>query len=747
MALQLVNSISSSMGTELLHRSVSQYVDYPHFVQQIAGTGVVGCVNWNSARVVTPGAMRGYVTPTHIELFNCGGHAGVQLFRSNGDSQGLIYDGDHNHAFGASVTTSIRESTPRDMTSKSTHIQYDKNRYADEDADFEVDHLNYRGYINYQGGHLIDYKFGTEYSHTTEHNYVPMHFFYNSPIKEYLVKQCEAYVEIPLYSPNPPKIGVKSHKDTYHDIPVGIIFIQINENVIQAVYYFPNNNMCYKELGDRYPKKAENIVPFFQLNPQLYPLIFPALIFGQGSQVGWERERYRLMEHITDGMLRLDAPDAEQIVRKLSHKVLNGETIHPQDCFVCHPDPDQQHFFNTQPLEFPLQILGEFLVNYGLRNALKSEVISLNTRLVFCSVITDLLLAYALGQMPQKALAYVNSMKQPFNQVLTEMNRGLDTLDRTELLYLANVYQKMADPVLDHLSLLNEGIYQDGPRTYFVQAIAVLRIFVSKTSLSNCDWAFLNCIEALNETLNYLYTGSIFQEELVEPAAFLKSLRYPTLSRLHQLQQGGIGIYAKFQTNINQVMSMRSSVGYEHSVFASLGFPEDDSDDEEVDEMELVFKSFNNLEERKENFHENIALMRSVFRRPPSSSFQLGEDQILGWILHMQRDLRILIENGFDESCFEEEGAFLKELRLDAILLLKNFAGKVDRHEMNYEGAIDLDGVVGSLSRLGLPSDDEGEEEISFSDYVVSEEPIEMTLHRIYGVVLNRLAEEQWDSY
>ena len=75
-------------------------------------------------------------------------------------------------------------------------------------------------------GHIIDHKYSAGNSHNEEINYIPVHYFYNAPLKEYLVQRSDDYIEIPLFTPNSPRIGVKGDGENFHDIPIGIIFIR-----------------------------------------------------------------------------------------------------------------------------------------------------------------------------------------------------------------------------------------------------------------------------------------------------------------------------------------------------------------------------------------------------------------------------------------------------------------------------------------------------------------------------------------
>ncbi|MCB1118356.1 MAG: hypothetical protein KDK65_00190 [Chlamydiia bacterium] len=183
----------------------------------------------------------------------------VQIFQAGSDSQGLIND--QGTVAAASVSTSIKTTTARKDETKGTYIQYDKDRVNTKRRDFSVSSVNPKGVVNYDGGHLIDHQFSAGKSHRTKENYVPQIERYNKPYKPHLVrkKRCDAFIEIPLYTPNPPTIGVIGKPKVADKIPVGIIFVQIKDKKIVNVYYFPNNNIDYYRVEKRLGLTKSNL--------------------------------------------------------------------------------------------------------------------------------------------------------------------------------------------------------------------------------------------------------------------------------------------------------------------------------------------------------------------------------------------------------------------------------------------------------------------------------------------------------
>lgn len=545
-------------------------------------------VNWDHTRVVTPGGMCGYRDDRGVKVFSFRGNGSVQLFFSGADSQGLILQGDQVVA--ASVTSDIQSRTQRKNEKKGTFVQYDKTRVDQDGRDFAVDPANYRGWVNYQGGHLIDHKYSAGRSHYHEKNYIPVHFFYNAPLKEHLVQGCDAYVEIPIYTPNPPRIGVKGNQDNYHEIPVGIIFVQLSNNAIQDVYYFPNNDFNYHGLKTRLNLEkqiAKEMVPYFKLEKCFHQLLRPALITdfdsvagGTSKQAKRERDFFKTLDDVSFGMSLAECSEDQDILTRFSFSVLHERHVDPFLCLAC--DEDEFKELEDQPLAPAFNALGEFLVLYGLRNALKSEVISIKSRLVFVNVIGDFIEANT--QVCEEVLDFIDSLAPEFKAILSELDKIANTMDLEELIYLVNTYQRLSSVFNHPFSLEGHQIYDDEDfYYYFKKTIEVLEIITSKCAVDSFNedlaWTFLTCVKETQGVLNYLLEMDFDKEDFEEQGEYLQSIASFCLKLLAKQSSENGMVTAQFQTNIDKIMSIKTSVGYLESIFAKLGIFDTESEE------------------------------------------------------------------------------------------------------------------------------------------------------------------------
>lgn len=543
-------------------------------------------LNWDTERVVTPGGMCGYQSKKGVQYIDFDGDGSVKLFRSGKDSQGLIsLDG---QVVAASVTSDITSATQRKQEKKGTFIQYDKTRVKTKDKDFEIDPKNYRGWVNYQGGHLIDHKFSAGTSHYHEENYIPMHYFYNAPLKEYLVQRCDAYIEIPLYTSNPPSIGVKGDKGNYHLIPVGIIFVQITGNKIKEVYYFPNNNFDYKGLTNKLGLKkdlAANIAPYFKLDESLYPLLRSAMIIdiagvkdGTAKQEKKEEKFFDLMDDVSFGMSLEECSEDQEAISQFSFSVLHKKGVDPSFCLSC----DEKKFKNLdgQPLTPPFNALGDFLVKYGIRNALKSETLSIKSRLIFANVVIDFIEAYS--QVSEEAFDFVDSLANEFTSTLDELQKIVDTMDLEELTFLATTFERLSSPFCHEFVMYDYGIHDGNIEVYLRKLIEVLKVIDAKHKIESLDGDaasnFLNCIKDAQKTLEYLLETGYPKEIFTEVGNFLKEMCSKATALFDSQEKPG-GIYtANFQSNVNRTTVMKANVDYIGSIFENLGMSDSDSE-------------------------------------------------------------------------------------------------------------------------------------------------------------------------
>ncbi len=528
-------------------------------------------VKWEESRVVTPGDVFGYQTDKGLKLVT---KDPLKLFWQGDQSQGLFLEGER--AVAGTVTGEIESETERSKEKKSTHIQYDKGRIKQKEADFEIDIENYKERVNYDGGHIIDHKFSAESSHTTESNYFPQHFYYNQHIKEYLVKasRCDAFVEIPLYTPNPPQIGVKGQKEKYHPIPAAIILVQIKDNKIQNIYCFPNNRTDYQKLSDSIEKdKAKVLSSYFQLSPALYRLFLPAIIGATKEEKQDREERFcDLMDDVTLGMSLTECGDDAELIAKLCSDVLHGKSVDPEICLTT-PHFDR---IKHQPLDLPFNLLGEYLVKYSLRNALKSEVISTESRLIITNVIIDFIEHY--HEVSEKALDFIETLAPEFHQTLEDLNAIAPQMKEQELLFLINAVQRLSSPFCHSFLTENRDELFDGDLGHFLcQTGDLLQLYLKNFSIEDLQGAQANhmiCILAdAKGSLSYL-------QECGEDDGFENLL--PVLS---DAAKGALSLLKKdhkssfkatFLTGLDRGQEVRAGSAFLESQLSSLILDEED---------------------------------------------------------------------------------------------------------------------------------------------------------------------------
>jgi hypothetical protein len=536
----------------------------------------VGDVNWCISRVITPGGLCGYRDEGGLKIIDFGVDGRVQLFRSGKDSQGLISL--KNRVVGASVTSDIKTENKRKDERKTTFIQYDKNSVDQKGADFTVNPENHLGWTNYQGGHLIDYKYSVEDSHYKEENYIPAHYFYNSPIKEYLVNHCHSYVEIPIYTPQPPKIGVKRGGRQYHSIPIGIILVQITGDKIQDAYYFPNNDFDYQALKKNLKVTkdiAATITPYFKLEKCFHQILRPAIITGiqarakeQAEQFDREKGFFELMEDISFGMSLTEYGEDQDIISQLSFSVLSESGVDPFLCLDCTTEEFAQ--LENQPLQKPFNALGKYLIFYGIRNALKTEVLSIKSRLIFLNVILDFI--ESEDYLSEEASDFFDDLASQFKPILKELGKIVETMTLEELMYLANTYQRLSSQFNHPISLEDDKIYDswglDDLCEYFRESIKTLKEIKSKYPESFRSWFFVHFIIDAKDAMAYFIKSGEFEEkDFVEERKLLKSVSIPVSEFLRKQHFPNKEANFEFQTNINHSTHVKANSDYLKSIF------------------------------------------------------------------------------------------------------------------------------------------------------------------------------------
>ena len=522
-----------------------------------------------------------------VVSFNSEDETKLHAYTSGTKDQLIITE--RHRSLGCSATTSIETEKKRKNEKKSTFVQYDKERVDTKGKDFSVNPKNYRGWVNYQGGHLIDHKYSAQTSHTEERNYIPMHYFYNAPLKEYLVQRCDDYVEIPLYTANPPRIGVKG-KETFHDIPIGILFIQLKKGSIENAYYFPNNDYDYKKLKDDLKLKkdmAATIVPLFKLKKDFHDLLKPAFLHDirrskelLGKQEKEEKETKELLFNISHGMTLLDADDDDDPLSKISFDVAQKQKVSVDDFLEDYSDDIDQ-----KALQKPFDALGSFLVKYCLGNALKSEFLTATSRLTFLNVIIDFI-DYR-HSLDRQTMEFIDTMADSFKVALGEMKRMTPQMTMEELKYLARTYTRLASPFI-------QDFYYDGyalsdiqdfeyyakdlfkPLKYLGQALHKKPPSSHNELLDTID-IFCDAQETLSNFDEIGFAREFFEKEL----AFLSKMKPSILKFYKSLDNQSGGISGSYSTSPIHGRMSRSSKGYVLQKIKSLGqWSSDDSGDE-----------------------------------------------------------------------------------------------------------------------------------------------------------------------
>jgi hypothetical protein len=361
-------------------------------------------------------------------------------------SQGLVIHTERARSFGASVDTSIQTKTKRKDEITLTHVQYDKARIQQVGKDFEADD-------SYDGGHLIDHKFSAEDSHTANNNYVPQHHFYNRWIKEGIVEDASVsgYLEIPIYTPNPPTIKVKG-KARYDQIPAGMLLVTFRGEKIGDVYYCPNDRYdyraCQANLG---MPGAKSMGKYFKLKPAFHKLLAPAIIYYDVRtkdtniilQQKKEAEGVDAMDQLVKGILDIDLSAEESLIANLAFDTFNERAIDVANLLDV-PPPQLSGMTsgqaNPDAFQQAFDALGQFLVKYSMENVSKSEVLMTCSRIRLADIVTRLIGWSALSEEELESVidgkAYRTNLEELWN-----MRAHMSLQD---IICFAKLYQQLA---------------------------------------------------------------------------------------------------------------------------------------------------------------------------------------------------------------------------------------------------------------------------------------------------------------
>lgn len=401
-------------------------------------------IDWKNARIHTPGDVVAVKDEHKNKAFvnRSGTHAATLYTHIAGHSQGLIHTDGRTAA--ASVTTSIPKPPPRPTGAGSTFVQFDKYKLDNMDKDFYAPEIAQNNKIFYSGCHLIDYQFTSGAAHTDANNYFPGNYFYNTPIKNWLVDpfRTSAYVEIPVYTSHPPIIRAKRGQGDF-PIPIALFFIQIGSVKQQAypqgkekfpitIYCFPNNSYDY-ENAKKYLNLteyfAESMVPHFQLNPALYFLLKPAIIHTLHSK---QLEKEKEMAEFIQDLFGHTQNNA--VIAELAGQVIDNEIESSLLLPECAPIRDAA-------LDEAMDHVGEFLIQHGLNNVLKAETLSLTARLSFIDSIIEHIEDFETATLVESA--FFKTLQRQMQEVLTELRTLGPTLQIDELLQLSAIELKL----------------------------------------------------------------------------------------------------------------------------------------------------------------------------------------------------------------------------------------------------------------------------------------------------------------
>ncbi|MBW8309468.1 MAG: hypothetical protein K0M45_07535 [Candidatus Paracaedibacteraceae bacterium] len=574
--------------TNDLTSSHNQSINFnPENVKGVRETDVIVKKGWYNARLLTP----------QNQVYRAD-HGEYQLYDNydNEDKQSKIYlyhesvaqgKNSKSHARVAapslrsvSVDTSLRTPIQRRNQAKTTFIQYDKNGVRQEGADFQVDILNEYDQVNCDGGHLVDYKFSAQGSHTDAVNYVPQHYFYNRWLKEHLVKKTQGYLEIALYTPNPPQIKVKG-EERYDPIPIGILLVTLSAQSIEAAYYFPNNKYNYRALQKDLEikgKMAEQMVINFRLNQSLLQLLTPAIIYYSKtrginfpSQLEHEAKGKDRMGNLVEGMGVLNSEDSEALISRLASNVFHEEEVDLATIFSPFCSAADNNPSNSEAIQAALDVLGKFLIEYGMKNVLKSEVVSTHSRIMFANIITDFIEAH--HQVSEKAMDRIEKLfSGVYPSTLEELFKVRKGMTLTDLLYFGNLYNKLSSPHI-HSAFFEgfkicEDMDLDDNLSNFISILKrVYRVVQTQELTEDQKQNLLDLLLDARDNIDYLVETEYPEEEFEDSLEFLKKSK-KVITKWKKMPSLTKGTY---QNSPNSYHSFRSADGYYQSRICRLG--------------------------------------------------------------------------------------------------------------------------------------------------------------------------------
>jgi hypothetical protein len=597
-----VNKIEKPVAVKLYQEKIEDKDE----VTEI-GTG------WYDARLITPGTQVYLKDESTYKLHKqTSDPVALHLYKKNpgqtdskSQSHSLLKSSSESVA--VSVDTSRRTQTKRGDEKKKTDVQYDKSHISQKGKDFKVDANKVSSKnkpedkANYDGGHLVDHKFSAQGSHTDGFNYVPQHHFYSRWLKESIVKSAHGYLEIPLFTSNPPMIKVLG-EDRYDAIPIGILLAPLMNLQIQDMYYFPNNQYNYRQLQLDLGLKCSRVAEIFKLKPAFHQLLWPAIIHdvrardaNLARQLAQEAKGGNVVNALIDGMSIIDLDDEEEVISSLASDVIHQADVDVSNV-LCIGKSNLKALnkgqANPTALNQAFNALGQFLVDYAMKNALKSEMLTTHSRIMFANIITDFIECY--HQVSDKALKCVdNAYKDVYKATLKELWKIKNKMNSRDIIYFANLYQKLSSPFIHH-ALFNgyKMVEHMDFEENVIKFITILQEIHDNPRKKNPDQSEMQNLVDLfldaQEHLSYIVCNGYPFSELRVQSHFLKSAK----AKVKQWDSLSSASSGSFQTSPNSATSFRKVDDLNKALISYLGtnssltYQNDDDSQEEEDDTE-----------------------------------------------------------------------------------------------------------------------------------------------------------------
>lgn len=508
---------------------------------------------------------------------------------------------------GTSTATSTLTPTLHKNKKNRTRIQYDTDNIQQNGKDFMVDAtcVNAKnqptGKVNYDGGHFVDYECSEQNPHTDNFNYVPRHHHYNRWLKKYIVKKASDYLEIPIFTPNPPLIKMMND-NSYVSIPIGILLAPLKNLQVQAMYYFPNNQYNYRTCQHNLKSKndtTKKMIALFKLDKVFHDLLWPAIIHNireknnaLASRIIQENKRTDNVGKLVKSMSINELDDEEAVLATLTSNVIHQSDVVLSNILSVSKEMlksmkrDQS---NQKALQQSFNVLGHFLIDDALKNALKSEILSTQSRIIFANIVTDFI--ECQDQVSKKALKRVDQFYgNLYPATLKKLSKSEEDMNLGDLIYYANLYQRLSTPSMG-ASLLELAGFQICKNldiaTNMIMFIDILSTVYTKTEKKKLNAKQMqNLIDLFldaQESIAYHICNGCPIEELEDQMAFLKKAKKRVL-KWERLTNDTNGTY---QTSPNSTSSFRTMPGYKAKQIKYLGTTSSafyDNDDEDIEQ-------------------------------------------------------------------------------------------------------------------------------------------------------------------